>query len=223
MSFPKKKSKALELRKQGYSYSQIKKEMKVSKSSLSLWLRDFPLSDKRIRELRDNSEVRIEKCRITKELKKKKRLDKVYFKVRSEVGKLSKRELKLCGMFLYWAEGTKVSTGSVVISNTDYHLVKFFLITLLTLGIKKDKIFVRLQLYKDMDINEEIDFWSNFLKISKSNFKKPYIKKSNLIDINYKNGFGHGTCSLLVYDINLYNYVISNLKYFRDYALLRKI
>lgn len=78
MSLHKEKSKALELRKQGYSYTQIREEIRVSKSTLSLWLRDFPLSDKRIRELRDNSQIRIEKCRITKERNKKNKLDLIY-------------------------------------------------------------------------------------------------------------------------------------------------
>ena len=63
-------AKALILRKQGKSYSQIKTILKVSKSTLSLWLRDYPLSRQRIRELRDWSEQRIEKCRETKRKKK---------------------------------------------------------------------------------------------------------------------------------------------------------
>lgn len=128
----------------------------------------------------------------------------------------------MSGIFLYWAEGTKSSTGGVVISNTDYYLVKFFMITLLNLGIKKEKIFVRLQLYVDMNIDEEIIFWSDFLNISRGNFKKPYIKKSNLADITYKNGFGHGTCSLIVYDIDLYNFIMESLRYIRNSIILRK-
>jgi orotate phosphoribosyltransferase-like protein len=40
------KQKVLELRKQGKSYSQIRQELKVSKGSLSLWLRGKSLSKK---------------------------------------------------------------------------------------------------------------------------------------------------------------------------------
>lgn len=46
------KNKAIKMRESGMSYSQIKAELGVSKSTLSLWLRDLPLSDERIRELR---------------------------------------------------------------------------------------------------------------------------------------------------------------------------
>lgn len=210
------KEKAIKLRLEGHSYSQIKKEIKVSKSTLSKWLHDFPLSNERIRELRDNSQIRIEKCRNTKEHNKKKRLERVYNEVAKEIGELSEREIKLCGLFLYWGEGTKVASSSVVLSNTDPAMVKYFLNFLLTINIPKDKILVRLQLYKDMNIEKEVEFWSNLLMISKENFNKPYIKKSNLTDITYRNGFGHGTCSIMVYDMVLYNRIISSLKYIKD-------
>lgn len=71
MARTKDKEKALALRSKGYSYSMIKEEIGISKSTLSGWLRDFPLSDKRISELQSNSEIRIEKCRATKQKKKK--------------------------------------------------------------------------------------------------------------------------------------------------------
>ena len=62
--------KALDLRKQGMSYTQIKKTLKVGKSTLSVWLRKYPLSKERIKELRNNNERRIEKFRETMKQKK---------------------------------------------------------------------------------------------------------------------------------------------------------
>ena len=73
----KDREKALLLRKQGMSYSQIKKILKVSKSTLSLWLRNYPLLKERIRELQ-KSEAVIEKIRNTKRKKKEKRHKEIY-------------------------------------------------------------------------------------------------------------------------------------------------
>ncbi len=216
------KEKAIKLRLSGCSYSQIRKEIGVSKSTLSKWLSDFPLSKERIMELRDNNQIRIEKCRITKKFNKQKRLEKVYKSVSKEIGKLSNREIKLCGIFLYWGEGTKVSNGSVIISNTDPSMIIFFLKFLTINFVPMDKIFVRLQLYKDMNEIKEKRFWSSLLNIPEENFKKTYFKKSNLTDITYKNGYGHGTCSLMVYDMNLYNSIMTSLRYIKDSNLLRK-
>ena len=64
------KNKAIKMRESGMSYSQIKAELGVSKSTLSLWLRDLPLSDTRLRELRDFNQVRIEKTRLKKQQKR---------------------------------------------------------------------------------------------------------------------------------------------------------
>lgn len=40
----KEKIRAIKLRKLGKSYSEIRKQVKVSKSTLSLWLRDIKLT-----------------------------------------------------------------------------------------------------------------------------------------------------------------------------------
>jgi len=42
MALPEHKQKAIELRKQGMSYSLIRKELPVAKSTLSGWLKDYP-------------------------------------------------------------------------------------------------------------------------------------------------------------------------------------
>jgi orotate phosphoribosyltransferase-like protein len=47
------KQRAIELRQKGYSYSQIKAELGLSKSTLSNWLYDMPLSEERIKYIQD--------------------------------------------------------------------------------------------------------------------------------------------------------------------------
>ncbi len=208
------KEKALKLRALGWSYSQIKAELGVSKSTLSVWLVDFPLSEERIRELRDHSHIRIEKSRVTKALKREARLDSAYKKVSKSIGKLTQKEIEMCGLFLYWAEGTKAAKGVVGFSNTDPAMIKFFLKFLRVKGVLIERVKVRLQLYKDMNEDQEENFWMNELGIPKNNFQKNRIKNSNLLDITYKRGFGHGTCTLIVYDINLYDELMMGIKYF---------
>jgi len=96
------KQKAIIMRKKGMSYSQIKEKLGVSKSTLSGWLYNMPLSEKRIRELRADSPVRIERYRNTMRVKKENRLKEVYKKVSKDIGNFSKRDLFLAGLFLYW-------------------------------------------------------------------------------------------------------------------------
>lgn len=209
------KKLALELRKKGYSYSAIKSKIKVSKSTLSLWLREFPLSKKEIDLLRGKNPKRIELFRNTMRLKREREEDEVFEKVKLEIGDFSERETLIAGLFLYWGEGTKAAPCTVAVTNTDPDVLRFFVRWLKLLGVSVSSLKVVLHLYRDMNVINEIHFWSDYLKIPIPQFRKPYIKKTRLYDINYRSGFKHGTCSVLYLKKDLYLYVRSCLKFIR--------
>lgn len=206
------KSKAIALRRKGMSYGQIKDALGVGKGTLSAWLKDMPLSEERIRELRALSPMRIERCRNTKLKKKQNRLDGVYRKASEDIGVLSERELFLAGLFLYWGEGWKSTNATTALTNTNPRMIILFLKWLNLLGVDKGRVKVRLDLYVDMDIKKEISFWTKELGISQSQFTKPYIKKSRRSDITYKTGFGHGTCSVMFGNRDVHEYVLAGVK-----------
>jgi len=209
--------KAIRLRKQEMSYGQIKKKLKVSKSTLSLWLRDYPLSKERIRELRDCNEQRIEKYRETRRKNKEKRLQETYEIQKKLVLPLNKREIFVAGLLLYWGEGTKYKMDGLSISNTDPSIIKFFIYWLnKILNIPKEKMTVRLQLYNDMNIQKEINYWSDTLKIPLRQFTPPYIKKTSISRINHKGGFGHGTCNVRINNTLIAEKIFMSLKAISD-------
>jgi len=209
--------KALILRKQGKSYSQIKKILKVSKSTLSPWLRNYPLSKQRIRELRDWNEQRIEKYRETMRRKREKRLKQFYKTQKRLVLPLNARELFLAGLFLYWGEGTKTRPAALSVSNTDPSIIKFFIVWLTnSIKVSRKKIKIQLHLYKDMNIKKEICFWSKILNMPRKQFTKPYIKKNFLKNINHKGGFGHGTCNACIGNARLSEKIIMAMKVIGD-------
>lgn len=207
----KDKQKAVELRLKGHSYSQIKQILKVGKGTLSVWLKDYPLSEKRIRELRDWNEKRIENCRNTKLKKKNKRLNELYLKEKKLLMPLTKRDFLIGGLFLYWGEGTKTSEARTALSNTNPVMIKFFIQWLKLLNIPLEKIRIYLHLYNDMSIEEEINYWSKELNISKNQFAKPYIKISNNSSITHKGTFGHGTCNIIFNNARFFEKVLTNL------------
>ncbi len=213
------KNKAIYLRKQGASYSQIKNKLGVSKSTLSGWLYDMPLSVSRIKELRDNSPIRIEKYRNTMRAKKEKRLMGAYKLMSNKIGKMTKREIFLAGLFLYWSEGTKRTSSVIEMTNTNPYMLKFFVEWFKQLDVNPEKIKVRLHLYEDMNIKKQTEYWSRTLSIPIKNFRNPYIKNSKLSSINYKSGYGQGTCSLIVGDADLFNKVIMGIKYLENSSL----
>lgn len=129
---------------------------------------------------------------------------------------LSRKELLIAGLFLYWGEGSK-TTGSVSINNTDPEILRFSLYWLnKVLKVPKNKIRVYLHLYKDMNIKQELEFWSKILKIPLNQFAKPYIKSSNRENLTHK-GFGRGTCGLAIHNVNLKEEIMMSIKAISDY------
>lgn len=207
------KEKAIALRKQEMSYSQIKSILGIGKGTLSEWLKNYPLSKERIDALRGKNEKRIERYRETRRQTKDKRLKVFYLEQKKKILPLNKRELFIAGLFLYWGEGSKTMSNHVSISNTDPSMIKFFVNWIeKILKISKNKLRFHLHLYNNMDIEKEISFWSQTLNIPKNQFSKPYIKNSSSLRINQKGSFGHGTCNVRLGNARLSEQVLMGIK-----------
>lgn len=216
MARRKDKEIAIKMRLKGASYSQIKEKLIVSKSTLNYWLSEYPLSDERIRELRDNNPKRIENYRNTMRKKREDRLEKVYEKVRKDISKLSKREIFIGGLFLYWGEGSKSMNYENVLSNTDPAMLKFYIKWLELIGVPKSKMRPRLQLYSDMNVKKEEKYWVKELNIPKSQFKKTQVKESKFSQITYRKEFSHGTCGIYTSNRDINDYITMSLKYIKN-------
>lgn len=209
--------KVVELRKKGQTYSEIRKIVKVSKSTLSLWLKTCPLSGKQLERVKKIKYRAIEKFRETMKIKRKNRLEKYLKEVKKKFLPFTKKELLIAGLFLYWGEGNKASSHTISINNTDPSVLKFTKYWYLhALDIKEKNMKIYLHLYKDMNISKEINYWSRQLNITKSQFIRPYIKESKKSDIDQK-GFGHGTCALVVHNTVIKEKILMGIQGVADY------
>jgi len=216
MALREKKAKAVLMRIAGASYSQLKEELKVSKSTLSLWLRDYPLSEARIRELRDTNPIRIERYRETRRLAREIRDAAARKQAIKEIGRFSKRDLLIGGFFLYWGEGTKTSEATVCVSNTDPTMLRYFIKWLSLLGVPKEKLIVRLHLYADMNIQKESAYWSKTLSLPPSHFRKPYVKHSHQTGLSYPQRFKHGTCNVMIHNKKIFDKTLFTIEHIRS-------
>jgi hypothetical protein len=210
------KQKAIKLRQKGNSYSQIKEKLGINKSTLSGWLSDMPLSQERIKKLRDFNPQRIERYRNTMQNKRNFQHDLIYKNIKDKLKSLSDRDLLISGFFLYWGEGSKTKYYSVALTNTNPKMLVFFIKWLDFFNVPKEKLRVKLHLYSDMKVKEQISFWSKTLNIPISQFRNSYIKESKFSSISYKNGFGHGTCSVIVEDKAIASQILIGLEYIQD-------
>ena len=101
------KNKAIKLRKRGFSYSEILKQISVAKSTLSGWLKDVGLSKRQKQKV---TKKKLEAALRGGKARKDNRISitkKIYEESKKDIGDISRRELWLMGVMLYWAEGHK--------------------------------------------------------------------------------------------------------------------
>jgi hypothetical protein len=211
------KEQATQLRKNGMSYAQIRQHIPVSKGTLSLWLREFPLKEERLRELRDWNAKRIENFRKTMQAKRNNRLKIIYTQQEKFLFPLSTRDLIIGGLCLYWGEGAKTKPSELILSNTNPAMIRFFMSWIETCyQMSREKFVVRLQLYSDMDIEKEIQFWTQALNIRPEQFRTPHMKKSKSSELTYQRRFLHGTCDLMIRDVKIAESVLMGIQCIED-------
>lgn len=192
------KTKAINLRKKGFSYTEIRNKVPVSKSTLSLWLRNIELNSDQEARLRERmSQAHVFGARAQKK-KRIKRTKLIVEKARGEIEAISKKELWLMGIMLYWAEGSKQKKHNpsqrVVFSNSDPLMIKIYLAWLRNcVGIKNNNIVFEIYSHQNHRKSERkmIDYWANITGYPAIFFDKIYYKedKNNPFRKNRKKNY----------------------------------
>src|SRR6185437_317974 len=101
------RDKARDLRKQGLSYNQIAAELGVSKSSVSLWVRDLPRpAGLSYEERRQRSAEGVRRYWAKERPIREAQREAMRQAAAAEIGQLNERELHIAGAVAYWCEGT---------------------------------------------------------------------------------------------------------------------
>ena len=175
--------KARELRSRGLSMGEIKNRLKVSKSSVSLWVRDIKLTKKQVDKLYRNKKTGALKGSYIAAQNKIQRteqlIDKLMKEGRKEIGKISKRDRFIAGVAMYFAEGGKTG-GSVQFSNSD-PLSVLFMVNWFREFCEMSDEKLRCSMYLHDDLNEKKakKYWSDLIDIPLLQFRKTYIVKNN--------------------------------------------
>jgi hypothetical protein len=162
-------AEARRLRAGGRTLLEIADELGVSKSSVSLWVRDVPLPP---RPARRSGPRR----RAPNALQRRKQdeIDALLEEGRRRIGHLSEKEFLVAGAALYAGEGAK--TGNTVkLANSDPRMVAFFCAWLRHhFEIDERRLRISLYLHQGLDLDAAIAFWSAVTQIPPTQFTKPY-------------------------------------------------
>lgn len=208
------KDKAVGLRKLGKSYSEISDMLNVNKSTLSGWLKDFPLSEVQKKNIQSRRPQWVENYKKTVRARNELRINGLIDEVKKEYKKLTRRDWEIAGAYLYWGEGEKGRNSSVSVSNTNPDVLLFTIKWLeKCYEIKREDMKFYLHLYSDMNVDLYMKYWSAYLSVNINQFAKPYVKKTERSDLSYKS-YGHGTCRLYYGSVKIKNRILALIKMF---------
>ena len=190
------KTKAITLRKSGLSYGEIKNKLNISKSTLSYWLKDVPLTEEQRKRLYTANVLLLSRGTQSQKERRLREVSKIIEDAKKEISKsISLESYRLFGAALYWAEGNK--TNSFGITNSDPYLILFMVKWFEKIfEVRPNTLRAWLNIYPQQNDLEIKKFWSQLTGIPVENFGKSFVKPLNK---NYKkNTLYYGTVKIKV-------------------------
>ena len=175
--------KAILLRKKGLSIKKIASKLKISTSTANIWCKNIELTQAQKDQLYKNAHDPFfgkRKNHVLNQIKKKEKAIAIEKKLGiKDIGKLSKRELFIAGVGLYWAEGFK-KDRRLGFANSDPAMIKLFL-RWLRECCKVNEESIRLRVGLNISHKKRIGvvekYWSEITGIPLINFQKPFFQQ----------------------------------------------
>lgn len=183
----REKEKAISLRRQGKTYSEILSIVLVAKSTLALWLKEVKLSKPENQRFTMAKKLASLRGGETKKKQRIEKQNKIFKEAKSDISKISHNELFLIGVILYWAEGSKEKEyhpGSPFqFSNMDPKIISIILVWLLKVcKINRNMLIFNIFLHQSHRnrVEEVRAYWSEVTGFPKDSFATIYWKKNEL-------------------------------------------
>ena len=187
---------------QGLDYDDIAAALGVSKSSVSLWVRDMPRPERlSYEECRKRS---AEGSRLYWEAERparEARREEVRAAAAGQIGVLSKREILIAGAIAYWCEGAKSKPHRrqehVVFINSDPALIKFFLRFLDEAGVAPAQLRFRVHIHETADVAAAEEFWRGVTGAGSAQFHRTGLKRHNPQTVRKNVGADYHGCLII--------------------------
>jgi hypothetical protein len=206
-----KRRKAIRLRKQGKSYNEIVKILTVPKSTLSGWLKNVEIPERIKNEILSKAKKTWAK-NITEYNKNKSRAARERWiemaeHAKKEVKKITKRELWLVGIALYWGEGGKKDNWAIKFCNSDPEMVavmiRFFREAC---SVPKEKLKPSIQIHRNINEPTAKKYWSKVSGLPEKCFRKTLFQAPKSSKMKRPaNALPYGMFRLAISDVKLVN------------------
>jgi len=210
----KEKQQAQSLRRKGFFVTEIAQKLKVSKSSVSLWVRNIKINNK------DKYNKRLKKGVLFRQQFATECLKSKYKKIREQSQdegrkKAQEKDWKhafMCGLF--WGEGSK-NRNTVQISNCDVNIIKCFIDFLkhyFNLKQENFKIHIHCHLNNGLSVEDIVEYWSKKLSLNKNCFGKTTIVAENNKKRFKTNNHPYGICHAYVLKTSIAQHLFGAIK-----------
>lgn len=197
------KQRARELRTQGWSYNDILKEVGVSKSTLSLWLRDIPLTDEQIAALLNKQNAGREKFARNAAVRRDSRWAEYHSEAETEYAVLSQDPAFMFGLALYIGEGSKTQPNSLRFSNCDPGVIRKSLQFFLKIGVAQSSVRCAVHLHPGLCVEAAELHWQEITGLPPAQFYKTTVALSRASSGTKTNVQCYGTCHLVIHQTRL--------------------
>ena len=193
------RAKARELRGQGLAYKEIAAELGVSKSSVSLWVRDIPRPERLSYEECAKRQAAAVDAYWSNERQRREEVKVAISDAAArEIGHLSDRDILIAGAVAYWCEGAKNKPyrryDRIDFINSDPRMIKLFLRFLRTAGVSDDRLVFQIHIHETADLAAAGRFWRDTIGIDGATFNRPLIKRHRPLTVRKNTGQNYHGC-----------------------------
>jgi hypothetical protein len=185
----------------GYSIKQIAALLNVSRSSVSLWVRDIELTEEQHEALRARNPIYNQQVAARGGTSERRRTERRMYQ---EAGRAVARRgdpRHAMGCMLYWAEGTK-NRNQIGFSNSDPEMVRMFVNFLRAyFPLDDDNIRLTCNLFADhLERQHDIEnFWLDVAQLPRSSLCQSIVNVySKYSAKKRRNKLPYGTCKIVV-------------------------
>jgi len=179
MTKPLLHQKAISLRTHGHSINFIAETLSVSKGTVSHWCKDISLSEKQLdliaRRSKHKATLSLLKASERQRMQRKAAIELATNHGKNDVGHISKRDMHMIGLGLYWGEGYKSGNQELGFTNSDPEMIVFYINWLCTIyKVSKKDLTLRVSINDQhaKRISQVHSYWSKATGIPQSQFTK---------------------------------------------------
>jgi len=199
----REQEEAKRLRASGRTLQQIADELRVSKSSVSVWVRDVPFIPSK-RRYGPQARSHPWKERRLREIAECNLLGA------ERIGTMSDEAFFAAGVALYAGEGSKTD-HAVGFANTDDRMIAFFCAWLRRFfDVDEQRLRVRVYLHEGLDLDAAHAFWSAVTSVPLRQFRKPYRAKADPTIRRTKHE--HGCCYLTLSSSTMHRLIMGSVR-----------